>query len=185
MLFASYWIGGYVAGRMATRAGFMHGLLVLVFGVLLLVAVVGIAHIEKGTDAIVDRFDSLGVPTSGDEWTDIGTFAGIAAFAGMAIGALTGGAAGERWHRRLARRAADPEIGPEADLRAEAEARRREALEAAARARQAEAEAHTLVPTGGGMATRGNGEREPGDGRRGQPSAGFIATSSSTKESTS
>lgn len=144
-LLVAYWIGGYVAGRMARRAGVLHGALVLVFGIVILIAVAAIAHIEEGTDAILNRLDSLGVPTSRDEWTDVGTVAGISALAAMIIGSLAGGRAGERWHQRLTRRAADPDVGPDADRRAEAAALRHKAEEAADRARRAEADAETRV----------------------------------------
>jgi hypothetical protein len=141
VLLVAYWIGGYVAGRMARRAGLLHGALVLVFGIVILVVVAAIAHVEEGTDAILDRLDSLGIPTSRDEWTDVGTVAGISALVAMIVGSLAGGRAGERWHQRLTRRAADPDIGPDAELRAVAAARRREAEEATDRARRAEADA--------------------------------------------
>jgi spore maturation protein SpmB len=113
---AAYLFGGYVAGRMARRAGVLHGFLVFVFGVLVLVAVAAIAHAQDGTDALLDRLDSLGIPTSGDEWAEIGSVAGIAALLAMLVGSLLGGSRGERWHQRLAARALDPGIGPEADL---------------------------------------------------------------------
>jgi hypothetical protein len=113
---AAYLFGGYVAGRMARRAGVLHGFLVFVFGVLVLVAVAAIAHAQDGTDALLDRLDSLGIPTSGDEWAEIGSVAGIAALLAMLVGSLLGGSRGERWHQRLAARALDPGVGPEADL---------------------------------------------------------------------
>jgi hypothetical protein len=52
----------------------------------------------------------------------------------MIFGALLGGVRGERWHQRLLVRAANPDIGPDADLRAEAERQRRAAERALARA---------------------------------------------------
>jgi hypothetical protein len=41
--------------------------------------------------------------------------------AAIFLGAILGGLLGERWHTKLARRAADPNFGPAADLRRQAE----------------------------------------------------------------
>lgn len=137
VLFAAYLFGGYVAGRMARRSGFLHGLLVFAFGVVVLVAVAAVVSAENGTDAIINRLDSLGVPTSRNEWTGIGSVAGVVSIAGMLLGGLFGGALGERWHQRLATRALDPGVGPDAERRAEAERLRKAAERAEARAQQA------------------------------------------------
>jgi hypothetical protein len=45
----------------------------------------------------------------------------------MVLGALTGGIQGERWHGKLLARAVDPAFGPEAEERAAARKRLREA----------------------------------------------------------
>jgi hypothetical protein len=97
---------------MARRAGVLHGFLVFLGGVLVLVAVAAVTHAQDGTDAILDRLDSLGIPTSGDEWAEIGSVAGIAALVAIIVGSLLGGMRGERWHQRLSARALDPEVGP-------------------------------------------------------------------------
>jgi len=62
---------------------------------------------------------------------------GAVALGGMILGAVLGGVRGERWHQRLVVRAASPDIGPEADLRAEAERQRRAAEKALERAHKA------------------------------------------------
>lgn len=129
VLLLTYFYGGYVAGRMARRSGFLHGVLVFVFGVLLLVLAAGLVYVLDGTDAIRDQLRDLGAPTSGDKWIDIGSAAGIAGALAMLIGAAFGGVRGERWHQRLLQRAADPTYGPEAVARAQAarEAQKKEA----------------------------------------------------------
>ena len=111
VLFLSYLFGGYVAGRMARRAGLVNGL--LVFGLSLLVAAgVGAAvGMQADTDMVIDNLRSIGIPTSGDEWTAIGTIGGLAALAAMLLGSLAGGALGERWHGKLLTRAMDPGYG--------------------------------------------------------------------------
>ena len=55
----------------------------------------------------------------------------------MILGGVLGGVRGERWHQRLLVRAANPDIGPDADLRAEAERQRHAAEKALARAHNA------------------------------------------------
>jgi len=69
------------------------------------------------------------VPTTGSEWRDVITVAGIASLAAMLVGALAGGVLGERWHAKLVTRALDPRIGAEAEARRDAELRAAEAEE--------------------------------------------------------
>lgn len=133
----AFTFGGYTAGRMARRAGLRNGVLVVAFGVVLLAAVAAVAQLEGATSAIVDRLESLGAPTDGTTWYGLGASSGAVALGGMVLGALLGGARGERWHQRLLVRAANPDIGPEADLRAEAERQRWAAEKALARAHRA------------------------------------------------
>ena len=112
-LFLSYLFGGYVAGRMARRAGAMNGLLVFVLGILLAAGVGAALGTQADGDALMSNLRSIGVPTSGEEYTAIGTFAGLGALAAMLLGSLLGGMAGERWHGKLAMRALDPSFGPD------------------------------------------------------------------------
>ena len=133
----AFTFGGYTAGRMARRAGLRNGVLVAVLGVALLVVLAAVAQLEGATSAIVDRLESLGAPTDGTTWYGLGVLSGAVALGGMIIGGVLGGVRGERWHQRLVVRAANPDIGPEADLRAEAERQRRAAEKALARAHNA------------------------------------------------
>lgn len=112
-LLLSYLFGGYVAGRMARRGGAMNGLLVFVVGLLLAAGVGAAIGTQADSSALTDNLRSIGVPTSGDEYTAIGTIAGLAALAAMLIGSLLGGIAGERWHGKLLTRALDPSVGPD------------------------------------------------------------------------
>jgi hypothetical protein len=136
-LLGAFGFGGYVAGRMARRAGIRHGVFVFVVGVVLLAAAAGIAQFEGGLSAIRDRVEGLGAPTGDSAWTGVATITGAFALAGMLLGSLLGGARGERWHQRLVARALDPDIGPDADLRADVEAQRTAAAKALAKAREA------------------------------------------------
>lgn len=117
VLLASWYFAGYTAGRMARRAGVTHGVFVFVLGVLVAVAAASTVEALGATDDVVAGLERLGVPTTSDQWSDIGTVAGIASLLGMLLGSLLGGAAGERWHAKLVTRALDPAVGPEAYAR--------------------------------------------------------------------
>jgi hypothetical protein len=133
----AFTFGGYTAGRMARRAGLRNGVLVAALGVVFLAVVAAVAQLEGATSAIVDRLEGLGAPTDGTTWYGLGVLSGAVALGGMILGGVLGGVRGERWHQRLLVRAANPDIGPNADLRAEAERQRRAAEKALARARKA------------------------------------------------
>jgi hypothetical protein len=133
----AFTFGGYTAGRMARRAGLRNGVLAGVLGVLVLAAVGAVAQLEGAISAVVDRLESLGAPTDGSTWFGLGVLTGAVALGGMILGGLLGGVRGERWHQRLLVRAASPDVGPDAELRAEADRQRRAAEKALARANKA------------------------------------------------
>jgi hypothetical protein len=112
VLLMAYLFGGYVAGRMARRAGLLNGLAVFLLA-LLLVAVVGaVAASQADAETIGSNLRSLGIPTTGTEWGKAGTVAGIGSLAAMLLGALLGGVLGERWHSKLTRRAVSGKYRP-------------------------------------------------------------------------
>jgi hypothetical protein len=117
VLFLAYLFGGYVAGRMARRAGLLNGLAVFLLAIVLIAAVGAIVASQADADTIRTNLRSLGLPTSGSEWGDIGTVAGIASLVAMLLGALVGGVLGERWHSKLTRRAVSGKYRPESDDR--------------------------------------------------------------------
>jgi hypothetical protein len=98
-----------------------HGLLVFVLGLVVAAAVGGAVAGLGGTDNVVNGVRSTGLPTSASQWRNIATVAGIGALLAMFLGSLLGGSLGERWHTKLLTRALDPEVGPEARTRREAE----------------------------------------------------------------
>ena len=112
-LFLSYLFGGYVAGRMARRAGALNGALVFLLSLLLVAGVAAAIGTQAGSDAVMSNLRSMGVPTSGSEYAALGTFAGLAAIVAMLLGSVLGGVQGERWHGKLLTRALDPSVGPE------------------------------------------------------------------------
>mgnify|MGYP003289205505 CR=1 FL=1 len=75
--FVAYLFGGYVAGRMARRAGLVNGLAVFALAVLLVVVVGAIAASQTDTEAVQANLRSLGLPITATEWARIGTVAGI------------------------------------------------------------------------------------------------------------
>jgi hypothetical protein len=117
VLLLAYLFGGYVAGRMARRAGLLNGLAVFLLAIVLIAAVSAIIASQADADTIGTNLRSLGIPTSGSEWSDIGTLAGIASLAAMLIGGLVGGVLGERWHSKLTRRAISGKYSPDRDQR--------------------------------------------------------------------
>jgi uncharacterized membrane protein len=113
VLLVAYLFGGYVAGRMARRAGLLHGVGVFILALVIVALVAAVTATQTDTGAIRGNLRSLGIPTTGAEWGDIGTLAGIGSLAAMLVGAVLGGMLGERWHTKLARRAASPDYGPD------------------------------------------------------------------------
>ena len=115
VLLLAYLFGGYVAGRMARRAGLLHGLAVFILALVIVALIAAIAATQTDTSVIRSNLRSLGIPTTGAEWSDVGTLAGIGSLAAMLVGAVLGGMLGERWHTKLTRRAASPNYGPDRD----------------------------------------------------------------------
>ena len=100
-LFVGYLFGGYVTGRMARRAGMRNGLLMVLFSVIAAGGLGALIGFGSDTGRFVDDIRSLGVPTTWSEWSAIASIGGAASLAGMIVGALVGGAWGERWHGAL------------------------------------------------------------------------------------
>ena len=121
VLLLSYLFGGYVAGRMARRAGILNGLAVAILGLAIAAAVAALVR-ASDAETINTSLRSLGVPTTADEYGQAVSVAGIASLAAIVIGSLFGGSLGERWHGKLLSRAVDPNIGTEADARRQAQA---------------------------------------------------------------
>lgn len=143
LLLVAYLFGGYVAGRMARRNGLAHGFGVLVLGVVIVGVVAALVRSSDGTDAIASNLRSLGIPTTGSEYGQAGTVAGIASLVALVLGSLVGGVLGERWHARLFARAADPTVGAQAAAAREAEEARTRANLALARS-EGRVRAHEL-----------------------------------------
>ncbi|MBK8075080.1 MAG: hypothetical protein IPK24_05800 [Kineosporiaceae bacterium] len=104
VLFVAYYCGGYVAGRMARFNGARQGLAVWVWA-LVIAAVVAVVGVSAGSEfnllATLNSFPRI--PIGEGELSN----AGILAAAGVAVtslvGAVAGGLAGMRFHRKVDR----------------------------------------------------------------------------------
>ena len=108
IIFVAYFAGGYVAGRMARFNGLKQGLGVWLWAVIMAV-LVGIAGWLAGA-----RFDVLAqvnsfprLPLNEGTLTTGGIIVAIGVVAASLIGALLGGLAGMRYHRRVDRAGLD------------------------------------------------------------------------------
>src|SRR5438132_3324893 len=113
LLFLSYLLAGYVAGRMAWRRGILHGLGVVVGSILVVGAVALIVRSlakPKDVKTVTEVLRSFGVPTTRAEWRHVGSLAGIASLGGMLLGSVLGGFLGEHWYTKVSRRAQAAEV---------------------------------------------------------------------------
>jgi hypothetical protein len=104
IIFVSYLAGGYVAGRMARFNGLKQGLGVWLWAVIMaiLVAVAGwLAGARFDVLAQLNSFPRL--PVNEGTLTTAGVIAALGVAAASLIGALLGGLAGMRYHRRVDR----------------------------------------------------------------------------------
>jgi hypothetical protein len=122
VLLVAYVFGGYVAGRMGRRAAVTHGLCVFVGSLIIAAVVSGVVAALADDHRLRGNLRSVGIPTTTDQVTGVAVAALIVSLAAMLVGSVIGAVQGERWHTKLARRAADPDIGPAADLRRRASA---------------------------------------------------------------
>lgn len=102
ILFISYYCGGYVAGRMARFNGVGQGLMVWLWAVIVaaLVAVLGmITGWLSNVPSTVNAF--LRLPLNEGLMSSSGIIATIIAAAVILLGAVLGGTAGTRYHRKV------------------------------------------------------------------------------------
>jgi len=104
IIFVAYYCGGYVASRMARFNGVKQGLAVWVWALLIAVAVAVLGAVAG------DKYDILGqlnsfprIPVSEGTLTTAGIIAVVAVVLASLAGALLGGLAGMRFHRKVDR----------------------------------------------------------------------------------
>lgn len=104
VIFVAYFSGGYVAGRMARFNGLKQGLAVWLWAIIITI-VLGILGAILGSQADmmsrVNSLPNLGVDTNRFTWA--GVLAVVAVAAVSLVGAILGGLAGMRFHRRVDR----------------------------------------------------------------------------------
>lgn len=104
VLFVSYYCGGYVAGRMARFHGLRQGLAVWLWALLIAAIVAVLAALAGSQYDVLSRLNSFPrIPVSQGSLTTGGLIALGGAAAGSLTGALIGGFAGMRFHRRVDR----------------------------------------------------------------------------------
>jgi len=121
LLFLSFLLGGYIAGRMAWRRGAAHGVLVVLGSIVVVAVAAGLLRALTQPDdvkGITEALQRFGVPTTGEDWGNVEAVTWVASLGGMLLGSVLGGLLGERWFTKVSRRALDAEI----DLRERMEA---------------------------------------------------------------
>lgn len=99
VLFIAFFIGGWVAGRLGRHHGARHGLVTVLWMILLAAAFAGLAALFG---ARYDVFSELDLPQffSSDLFTITSTISGVLALVAMLAGGYLGGRLGERSTRR-------------------------------------------------------------------------------------
>ncbi|KNC18462.1 hypothetical protein AC792_11965 [Arthrobacter sp. RIT-PI-e] len=102
ILLASYYAGGYVAGRMARFSGLLQGVAVWLWALIVAVVLTIIGLIAGNRIDVPAQFGSIGVPALGD-LTGPGLIGLLVVAAIALVGAVLGGLTGMRYHRRIDR----------------------------------------------------------------------------------
>jgi hypothetical protein len=102
ILFVSYYCGGYVAGRMARFNGMKQGIAVWVWALLIATVVAVLSAVAGEKFNVLARLDSFPrIPVNEGDLTTGGILTALAVAAASLIGAILGGLAGMRFHRRV------------------------------------------------------------------------------------
>ena len=102
ILFVAYYCGGYVAGRMARFSGAKQGLAVWIWAVVIAV-VAAVLGLIIGNNILADLNTFPRIPTSTDDLSVEGIVTAVLAALVCLGGAILGGTAGMRFHRRVDR----------------------------------------------------------------------------------
>jgi len=104
VIFIAYLAGGYVAGRMARFSGAKQGLAVWLWAVVIAVVVAIIAAIAGSQFNVLANLDSFPrIPLDEGSVTAAGIITAVAVAVVSLIGAILGGLAGMRYHRKIDR----------------------------------------------------------------------------------
>ena len=104
ILFVAYYCGGYVASRMARFNGMKQGLAVWLWALLIAVVVAVLGTVAGSKYNILAQLNSFPrIPVSEGDLTTGGIIAAVAVVIASLAGALLGGLAGMRFHRKVDR----------------------------------------------------------------------------------
>jgi hypothetical protein len=102
VLFVAYYCGGYVAGRMARFNGAKQGLAVWLWAVVIAIVVAVVAVVAGDQYNVLGRLDSFPrIPVAEGDVTTGGIIALLVVAAVSLAGAVVGGLAGMRFHRKV------------------------------------------------------------------------------------
>jgi len=102
VLFVAYYCGGYVAGRMARFNGLRQGLAVWLWAVVIAVVMAVLVAVAGSNYNVLSKLNSFPrIPVSEGNLTTGGIIALVVVAVGSLAGALLGGLAGMRFHRRV------------------------------------------------------------------------------------
>jgi hypothetical protein len=104
IVFVAYWCGGYVAGRMARFNGIRQGIAVWLWAIVIAI-IVALLGLVAGAqfDVLVDLNAFPRIPLSEGELTTAGIITAVIVAIASLAGAILGGMAGMRYHRRVDR----------------------------------------------------------------------------------
>ncbi len=104
IFFVAYYCGGYVAGRMARFNGLRQGIAVWIWAVVIAVAVALTAAVAGDQYDIQSELNNFPrIPSNEGDVTTNGVIAALAIAAVTLVGAIMGGLAGMRFHRKVDR----------------------------------------------------------------------------------
>jgi membrane protease YdiL (CAAX protease family) len=104
VLFIAYFAGGYVAGRMARFSGLKQGIAVWLWALVIAIIVAVVTAFAGSQWDILANLDSFPrIPVTPETATITGILTALGAAAVALIGAMLGGVAGMRYHRRVDR----------------------------------------------------------------------------------
>ncbi len=103
VLVLAYFAGGYVAGRMSRFDGGRQGIGVWLFGLVLTIALAVLGAIAGSEYNVLGQLNLPRIPIDEGSIATGGAIALGAILVGTLVGALLGGKAGERYHRKVDR----------------------------------------------------------------------------------
>ena len=104
ILFISYYSGGYVAGRMARFDGLKQGIAVWVWAIVVAIVVAVLGYVAGDEYNVLQQVDGFPrIPVGEGDLTTGGIIALVLVVAVTLVGAMVGGLAGMRFHRKVDR----------------------------------------------------------------------------------